>query len=146
MVPADLCTSCCAHHVVLCEGERVSEAVVHVRLRGGVDDRVDLLRLDHILEQVGGQQIALDELVILAFLDFVQVAQAAAVIELVEVDDLVLPESDGVLVKRRVGGCRRRHGWETHVLRTDGAMQKGACATQINQALYTPVGTSVRGG
>ena len=37
-----------AEHVVLGEGERVSERVVDVRLRGAVDDRVDLLRREHI--------------------------------------------------------------------------------------------------
>jgi hypothetical protein len=48
--------------VVHGEGERVAERVVHVRLCGKVHDRVDLLRVKHIAQQVGALQVALDEL------------------------------------------------------------------------------------
>ena len=77
-----------AEHVVLRERERVAEGVVDVRLRGGVDDRVDLLRLQHVRHQVGAHDVPLDELVVRAVLHLVKVAQRAAVVELVEVDDL----------------------------------------------------------
>eukprot|EP00322_Chrysochromulina_rotalis_P029116 CAMPEP_0115881214 /NCGR_PEP_ID=MMETSP0287-20121206/28310_1 /TAXON_ID=412157 /ORGANISM="Chrysochromulina rotalis, Strain UIO044" /LENGTH=314 /DNA_ID=CAMNT_0003337127 /DNA_START=85 /DNA_END=1029 /DNA_ORIENTATION=+ len=44
-----------SHYVVLGERERVSKRVVHVRLCGGVDDGVDLLRLQHILDKISGE-------------------------------------------------------------------------------------------
>ena len=59
-----------------------------MRLCCGVDDRVDLLRLDHVLEQVGREDVALDEFVVRRVLDLVQVGEAAAVVHLIEVDHL----------------------------------------------------------
>mmetsp|Transcript_5044 Transcript_5044/g.11863 ORF Transcript_5044/g.11863 Transcript_5044/m.11863 type:complete len:377 (-) Transcript_5044:10-1140(-) len=71
--------------VVLRELERVAEGVVDMRLGGEVHDGVDLLRLEDVVHQVGRADIALDELVVRAVVQAVQVLQAGHVIELVEV-------------------------------------------------------------
>lgn len=38
-------------------------------LRGGVDDRVNLLGLEHVFDEVRGEQVALDELVVPVVVD-----------------------------------------------------------------------------
>ena len=48
--------------VVHGERQRVAEAVVHVGLCCKVHDRVDLLRLQHMNDEVGGLDVALDKL------------------------------------------------------------------------------------
>ena len=59
-----------------------------MRLRSCVDDRVDLLLLKHVAYQVGRADVALDELEVRAVLHLVKVFQAAAVVDLVETDNL----------------------------------------------------------
>mmetsp|Transcript_38580 Transcript_38580/g.95418 ORF Transcript_38580/g.95418 Transcript_38580/m.95418 type:complete len:308 (-) Transcript_38580:121-1044(-) len=78
-----------AEHVVGGEDDRVAERVVHVRLRGEVEDRVNLLRLEQVVEQVGLLDVALDELEVAQRLEVLQVLAARAVVELVEDDDFV---------------------------------------------------------
>jgi len=80
------------HHVVLREGKRVAERVVDMRLGGSMDDGVDLLGFEDVLQQIGGQDVALDELVVRVVLDLIEVVQGRAVVKLVKVDHLVLRE------------------------------------------------------
>lgn len=68
-----------AEDVVLRELERVTEGVVDVGLGREVHDRVDLLRLQHEVHQVGAADVALHELVVGVVLDLVEVGQARAV-------------------------------------------------------------------
>ena len=79
-----------AEDVVPRELERVAERVVDVRLRREVHDRVDLLRLQNVVDEVRRADVALDELVVRQRRDLLEVREARAVVEAVEVQDLVL--------------------------------------------------------
>ena len=61
-----------------------------MRLRREVHDRVDLLRLQHVVDEVRRADVALDELVVRQRRDLLEVREARAVVEAVEVQDLVL--------------------------------------------------------
>ena len=78
----------CPEHVVLGESERIAERVVDMRLRGCVNDGVNLFRREHVRDEVGGQNVALDEFEVGTVLDRVEVAQGAAVVHLVQHDHL----------------------------------------------------------
>ena len=77
-----------------------------MRLRGKVHDRVDLLGLEHKVHEVRGADVALDELVVGQLRDLVEVLDARAVVEPVEVDDLVLrvPATGFGVERARVDG------------------------------------------
>ena len=62
-----------AHHIVLSECERIAKGVVDVCLGGGMDDGVNTFRLEHVLDEVGGEQVAFNELEVRAILNLVQV-------------------------------------------------------------------------
>ena len=79
-----------AEDVVPRELERVAERVVDVRLRREVHDRVDLLRLQDVVDEVRRADVALDEFVVRQRRDLLEVREARAVVEAVEVQDLVL--------------------------------------------------------
>ena len=79
-----------AEDVVPRELERVAERVVDVRLRREVHDRVDLLRLQNVVDEVRRADVALDEFVVRQRRDLLEVREARAVVEAVEVQDLVL--------------------------------------------------------
>ena len=80
-----------ADDVAVRELEAVAEGVVDVRLGGEVHDGVDLLGLEHVIDEVGCANVSLDEFVVLVVADDgIDVLAACAVIELVEVDDIVL--------------------------------------------------------
>mmetsp|Transcript_13701 Transcript_13701/g.51083 ORF Transcript_13701/g.51083 Transcript_13701/m.51083 type:complete len:389 (+) Transcript_13701:155-1321(+) len=79
-----------AHDVVVRELEGVAEAVVHVRLRGEVHDRVDVVLRKDVHHKVAAEDVALHELVVGALLDLFQILRAAAVVDLVHVDDVVV--------------------------------------------------------
>jgi len=68
-------------NVVLGEGKGVSELC----LRGEVRDSIDLLLLKHVVDQLRGTNDALHELVVSIVLDLVQVLQAGAVVQSVQV-------------------------------------------------------------
>mmetsp|Transcript_9312 Transcript_9312/g.23414 ORF Transcript_9312/g.23414 Transcript_9312/m.23414 type:complete len:235 (+) Transcript_9312:909-1613(+) len=74
-------------YVVLCELKRIAERVVHVCLRGEVNDRIDLLLGQHIVDHVRRTNVALDKLIIRLIFDGIKVAQARAIVELIEIDD-----------------------------------------------------------
>jgi len=78
------------HHIILREGKRVAERVVDVCLSCCVDDRIDALGLKHVSNEIGRQDVALDELEVRAVFNCVQVREAAAIVQLVEADNLVL--------------------------------------------------------
>ena len=101
-----------AHDVVMRELERVAEGVVHVRLRREVHDRVDLLRLQDVVDEVRRADVALDELVVRQRRDLLEVREARAVVEAVEVQDLVLrvPARRRRLAQLLSTGLRRRRG------------------------------------
>ena len=61
-----------------------------MRLRREVHDRVDLLRLQDVVDEVRRADVALDELVVRQRRDLLEVREARAVVEAVKVQDLVL--------------------------------------------------------
>jgi hypothetical protein len=61
-----------------------------VCLRREVHDGVHVLHLQHEVHEVGGRDVALDEQVVGQTLHLRQVLQRRAVVQLVEVDDLVV--------------------------------------------------------
>ena len=77
--------------VVHGERQGIAERVIHVRLRSEVHHGIDLLRLQHVREEIRGQNIALDELEVQVVLNGLEVVERRAVVELVEDDHLVAP-------------------------------------------------------
>lgn len=53
-----------------------------------MDDRIDLFLFQNVLDEIGGEEIALDELVVRRALNLIEIAQAAAIVKLVKVDNL----------------------------------------------------------
>jgi len=72
-------------NIVLRERERVPKAIVHVGLRGEVHDGVYLLLLQHIVDQVRGADVPFHELVVFVVLDLIEVFEARAVIQSIEI-------------------------------------------------------------
>eukprot|EP00672_Neobodo_designis_P023679 CAMPEP_0174835330 /NCGR_PEP_ID=MMETSP1114-20130205/5351_1 /TAXON_ID=312471 /ORGANISM="Neobodo designis, Strain CCAP 1951/1" /LENGTH=389 /DNA_ID=CAMNT_0016069277 /DNA_START=84 /DNA_END=1251 /DNA_ORIENTATION=+ len=76
-----------AEHVVLCEGHRVAEGVVDVRLRGEVDDGVDVVGLEQVHHEVRVANVAAHEGVVRRVGDL-DGALVGAVVHLVKVKDV----------------------------------------------------------
>jgi hypothetical protein len=80
-----------------------------VRLRCEVHDGVNVLRLEHVVDEVRGQDVALDEFVVGVVLDLVQILQARAVCRGVD--------REAIMSNGKVFECERMRVWrqcETH--------------------------------
>jgi hypothetical protein len=79
----------CPIDVRICKLVRVAEAEIDVRLRGKMEDGVDLMFSENTLHICGRSDVALLEGEIGPAIEDTSVVQASAVIELVERDDIV---------------------------------------------------------
>ena len=79
-----------AHHVGAGEGEGVLDGAVHMAFGGQVDDAVHVVFLHELHDAVEVADVRLDEGVVRAVLDVLQVGQVAGVGQFVEVDDVIV--------------------------------------------------------
>jgi len=79
-----------AHYVILRKLERISKGVVNMSLSSEVQNRVDLLRLQHVLHQLGAANVSTNKLVVGQVLNFVTVFNARTIIKAVKVDNVEL--------------------------------------------------------
>ena len=105
-----------AADVVLRELEGVAEGVVDVGLRREVHHRVDLLAAHDVRHEIGGADVALDELEVHQARHGAQVVQVGAVVKLVDDDNLVLRVLLGE-EDRDVRGDEARAAGDQHIFR-----------------------------
>ncbi len=70
--------------------EMQTEGVIDVGLGGKMHDCVNLLRQDNVADEVAGADVSLDELVVGIRLKLLDVLEAGAVVQAVEVDNVVV--------------------------------------------------------
>jgi len=68
-----------SHNIVLSELKGISKGVVDVSLSSEMHNSINLLILQHEVDQIGAANVALDELVVGIVLDLIQVLQARAI-------------------------------------------------------------------
>jgi hypothetical protein len=78
-----------AEHVILRENVRVAETQVYVRMRGEVEDRINIVLLQAFDHITGYGDIAVKEAEIWLRLQHARIVQRAAIVELVEGNNVV---------------------------------------------------------
>ena len=79
-----------AHHVGLCEGERVFNRAVHMALSCEVDHTVDVVFLEDSHYSLKVADVSLDEGVVRFVFNVFEVGEVACVCQLVDVNDMII--------------------------------------------------------
>ena len=82
------------HDIGAGKGEGILDATVYMTLGSKVDDAIDLLILHELIEGFVVADIHLDELIVGASLDILQIGEVTGIGELIEIDNLIF----GILV------------------------------------------------
>jgi len=77
-------------NVVFCELEAVTKGVVNMSLSSEMQDGVDLVLVQHVRHEIRGADITLNKRVVSQILNLVKVIDAAAIIKLVVVHNIVV--------------------------------------------------------